>query len=95
MTDLQLDTAQLQEAGRTLRTVATEFHDANARSDSVAGAVGHDGLRDAIHDFAHGWDDTRADMVDAIAGLADACQGIGDGFEKIDTDFAAALRGDA
>lgn len=94
MTDLKLDTNQLQEAGRTLRTVASEFHDANAHSDAVADAVGHGDLHDAIHDFAHGWDDTRADMVDAIAGLADSCSGIGDGFEKLDNDFAAALRGD-
>lgn len=93
MSDLALDTNDLQEAGRTLRTVASEFHHANAHSDAVANAVGHHDLHDAIHDFAHGWDDTRADMVDAIAGLADACKGIGDGFEKLDGDFAAALRG--
>jgi hypothetical protein len=94
MGDISLDTDKLHEAGHQLRRVASEFKDANAHSDAVAGAVGHHELSDAIHDFAHGWDDTRADMVDAIAGLADSCAGIGDGFEKLDSDFAAALRGE-
>jgi hypothetical protein len=91
---LTIDTAALREAGTSLRAVATEFDRANANSDRVAEAVGHPGLKEALHDFAHGWDDTREDMVGTIAGLADACTGIGEGFEQLDSEFAAALLGE-
>ena len=91
---LKLDTAALQEAGASLRTVALEFDGANAHSDAAAEAVGHAGLADAVRGFAHGWDDRRAKMVDGIAALAEACTGIGDGFEDLDTQFAAALKGE-
>ncbi|MBO9556330.1 hypothetical protein [Cellulomonas sp.] len=92
---LKVDTAALREAGTSLRTVAAEFDRANAHSDDVASHVGHAGLSDAIKHFAHGWDDRRAKMVDSIAGLADACTGIGDGFEDLDREFAKALRGES
>jgi len=91
---LKIDTVALRSAGANLRSVAVEFDGANAKSDTVADAVGHAGLRDAIRDFAHGWDDSRADLVTAIGELADACTGIGEGFEDLDAQFAAALRGE-
>ncbi|MGN8244383.1 hypothetical protein ACTHAM_001286 [Cellulomonas soli] len=90
---LTVDTAALREAGTSLRTVASEFDGANANSDDVASHVGHAGLADCLRDFAHGWDDRRGKMVESIAGLADACTGIGDGFEDLDAEFARALTG--
>ena len=90
---LTLDTAALREAGTSLRLVAQEFSDANANSDGVAEIVGHAGLAECIGGFAHGWDDNRAKMVDSISGLAESCVGISDGFEKLDQDFASALKG--
>jgi hypothetical protein len=92
---LRVDTVALHEAGTSLRTVAQEFNDANAHSDAVAGAVGHPGLADCVRGFAHGWDDRREKMVGTIAGLAEACTGIGDGFQDLDSQFAAVLKGEA
>lgn len=89
-----LDTEELQQAGTSLRFVATEFDGADARSQDVAAAVGHAGLAGAVEDFASSWDDGRAKMVEAIASLAEVCTGIGEGFEELDTAFAAALRGE-
>lgn len=91
---LSLDTGVLREAGASLRSVASEFDGANATSDQIAAAVGHSALASTIRHFAHGWDDRRAGMVEQIAGLADACTGIGDSFDQLDTEFAAALKGD-
>ncbi len=93
--NLKLDTTALREAGSSLHAVALEFDRANVRSDAVADAVGHAGLASLVRDFAHGWDDTRADMVEGMAALADACTGIGEGFEDLDSEFAAALRGES
>ena len=94
MSDLKMDTVALRAAGTSLRTVAQEFHDANANSSSLGDALGHDGLAGTVRGFATSWDDRRGKMVDAIAVLADACTGIGENFEDLDTQFAAALRGE-
>ena len=91
---LTIDTGRLREAGASLRAVAIEFDGADAHSDGVADQVGHGGLGSCIRHFAHGWDDTRGKMVESIAGLADACTGIGEGFEDLDRQFAQALRGE-
>lgn len=95
MADLKLDTAQLRKTGTDLRLVATEFEHANARSEQLGEALGHAKLASKVRDFAHKWDDTRGKMVDAIASLAEACKDIGEGFESLDTELAAALRGES
>ncbi|MGH3889420.1 MAG: hypothetical protein ACRDSZ_23145 [Pseudonocardiaceae bacterium] len=74
--------------------MATEFHHANANSDDAADAIGHRGLADAVRSFAHNWDDRRAKMVEKIDTLAKSATGVGDAFEQVDTEFAAALRGE-
>lgn len=94
MDTLRVDTALLCVAGTQLRTVATEFHQANANSDDAAEAVGHHGLADAVRCFAHNWDDRRAKIVEKIGTLAKAATGVGEAFEKLDNEFAAALQGD-
>lgn len=90
---LKLDTVALRDAGANLRVVAQEFNDANANSDDVASSVGHPGLASCIEQFAHGWDDKRGKIVGMVTSLADSCTGIGEGFEGLDRDFAAALKG--
>jgi hypothetical protein len=94
MSDLKLDTVKLRDAGTSLRAVAQEFQGANATSTDLGPALGHEGLAATVRDFAVSWDDRREKMVGAVAGLAQACTGIGDGFEGLDTQFAAALRGE-
>ena len=84
----------LRTAGEQLRVVATEFHHANANSDDAAEAIGHRGLADAVRSFAHNWDDRRAKMIEKIDTLATSAAGVGEAFEQVDKEFAAALRGD-
>lgn len=91
---LKLDTVALRETGSGLRLVAQEFEGANANSAGLGEAIGHSGLAGAVRGFAVSWDDRRAKMVESIASLAEACTGIGEGFEGLDTQFAAALRGE-
>ena len=93
MADVELDLARLNEAGRRLTTVKHEFEHASANSRGLAEAVGHDGLADALIDFAEKWDDTREDMVANIGTLAEAASGIADAFTRLDTEYAAALEG--
>jgi len=91
---LTIDTDALREAGSMLRTVAAEFDDADAHTDALAEHVGHEELAAAVRDFSHGWDDRRSEMVQDIAALADSCGAVSDAFADLDTQFAAALRGE-
>lgn len=94
MGHLRLSTDELIAVGTDLRTVAAELHDASTTSTAIADAVGHAGLAEKVRDFAHGWDGRRAEMLEEVARLADACTGIGENFERLDTEFTAALRDD-
>ncbi|WP_336923463.1 hypothetical protein [Aquipuribacter sp. SD81] len=94
MADLEIDTVVLRETGAALRLVATEFEHANARTDALADALGHRGLAERVREFARSWDDRRAEMVEGIAALADTATGVGETYETIDSELAAALRGE-
>ena len=91
---LKLDTAALRDAGSGLRMVAQEFDGANAATTDLGPALGHERLAAKVRDFAYSWDDKREKMVGSIASLAEACTGVGEGFEGLDADFAGALRGE-
>jgi hypothetical protein len=91
MDALRVDTALLRTAGTQLRVVADEFQQANANSDDAAEVVGHRDLAEAVRSFAHNWDDRRAKMVEKIGALAESATTVGDAFEELDKEFAAAL----
>lgn len=91
---LQLDTTQLRDLGTSVRTIADEFTYADERSDELANAICHDDLASAVREFADNWDDRRLEIVDSIAGLAEACTGVGEEFEALDAEFASALLGE-
>lgn len=91
---LRVDTVVLREAGSSLRAIAQEFTNATAHSRDLGPALGHEGVAAQVRHFAISWDDRRNQMVEQIASLAQACAGIGEEFEALDTEFAAALRGE-
>lgn len=93
MTDLEIDTVILTDAGHALRIVATEFENANNNSDDAADAVGEHDLADKVRDFAHIWDDKRRKMLGDIAKLAEASSGTGEAFEQLERDFVDVLTG--
>ncbi|GAA5086677.1 hypothetical protein GCM10025760_06910 [Microbacterium yannicii] len=94
MDGVQLNLARLLEAGSRLTSVKSEFENASANARGLADAVGHDGLADALIDFADKWDDTRKDMVANIGTLAEASTGIAEAFGQLDSEYANALSGD-
>lgn len=91
MADLVVDTTVLSDLGSDLGRVATEFAEANVRSDAIAAAVGHDRLSDTVRSFAHGWDDTREDMVEQITFLAEATTAIAETLVETDSELACSL----
>ncbi len=95
MADLDIDTSVLADAGASLRVVATEFDQANSRSDTAAEAVGHPELADHVREFAHNWDDRRAKMLEGISALAQIATDVGEQFEDVEQQLVANLEGRA
>ena len=91
MTDLRVDLASLRAVSTDLTGIGREFAEANVHSDRIADAAGHPGLADAIRYFANSWDDTRADMLESIQGLAEAATAVADIFTETDLELARAL----
>jgi ABC-type transporter Mla subunit MlaD len=88
-----IDVGALDELGSDLGSVGSEFADANSTSDQYASAVGHSGLSDTVRSFAHGWDDKRAKMTEAIQNLSQASTSIADGWRQVDQQGADAVNG--
>lgn len=94
MPDLNVDLDAVRELGSSLTTVANEFENANANSDRIAGAVGHEGLAGVVRDFAHKWDDTREKMTENLKMLAESSTQVADAFTQVDGDLAKGLEGE-
>ena len=91
MPDLSLNPAVVRDLAGSLSSIASEFRDANTRSDRIAAALGHSDLEDAVKNFAHEWDDTREAMVGDIDTLSKTSTAIADGFEQTDQQLGKAL----
>lgn len=61
------------------------------RSDRIAEAVGHDGLAEAVREFAHGWDDRRTELTRKVRALAAAAATTAQAFTEVDAELARAL----
>ncbi|HEV6953754.1 MAG TPA: type VII secretion target [Promicromonospora sp.] len=93
MADLRVDLDAVRELGSSLTVVADEFEGANANSDRIAGAVGHEGLAGVVRDFAHKWDDTRGKMTENLRKLAEASTQVAQAFTEVDSELGKALEG--
>jgi len=91
MTDLRVDLDAVRQLGTDLGHVADELEQANARSDRIAAAVGHEHLARTVRKFAHDWDDTRKKITGSVRALADASTQVAEAFEQTDHDLAHAL----
>lgn len=93
MSTLIVEVDAIRTLGTDLKAVATEFEGANANSDGIAAAVGHGGLAETVRDFAHKWDDTRAEMVEGLKALGDAATTVADNWVDLDKQGADVLNG--
>ena len=93
MSDLQVDTAVLHQAGAGLRAVYREFRDAGEHARPGAEVIAHDGLRDRLEEFADGWDDRRTRMAEGIEALGEIATQAAEAYEEIEQHLVAALEG--
>jgi len=88
---LKVDTDSVRSVSNDLIRITSELTDAQAHSDDVADAVGHDGLAGALRNFAGSWDDRRRKLIEQIAQLRDSATSIADAFDDTDSALARAL----
>ncbi|WP_198410512.1 hypothetical protein [Mycetocola zhujimingii] len=91
MSDLEIRTDLLEQLKTDLDAIAKEFEKADGFSDDVANAVGHDELAGKVKDFAHKWNDKRADMTEAVKALQQQIEAISDAFNEADSELTKAL----
>lgn len=90
---MQVEVEAIAKLGEDLKSVAAEFESANADSNSIAAAVGHEGLSDVVVSFAHGWDDKREKMVKAMKALGEAATQVAQTWKDFDQQGADTLNG--
>ncbi len=88
---MRIDLDRLEGLSTTLETVHSDFSNAEKLTDSWRDEVGHDGLADKLHDFSGNWDDTRANMLEGIANMAQLARDVAKAFRDADGELAKAL----
>ncbi|MCE1174895.1 MAG: hypothetical protein LWW77_09855 [Propionibacteriales bacterium] len=90
---MQVEVDAIATLGQDLVAVATEFEGANANSDTIADAVGHAELAEAVRDFAHGWDDRREKLAKATRSLGEAAGQVAATWKDFDQQGVDTLNG--
>lgn len=79
----------------SLKSIVTEFDQAEDRADVLEGAIGdpfgRGTLREAVEDFEDRWDDKRDELRDGIKQVQEHVQGVLDGFTDWDVETAAGM----
>lgn len=89
---LQVDTDQLRDTARAVRTITAGLSSLSNDAEGVADAFGHSGLADAYGDYVNGWRIHRERLLTAVEGLAEMCDQVAQAFE--DVDYGLAGEGD-
>lgn len=93
MADLKLDFDELSRSAQTAYRVASDFGGAERIAEDAAAATGHDGLAGKVREFGEKWDIARGELQDNLRLVADYLGAVVDTFTDLDTDLAAATKG--
>lgn len=93
VSDLKIDTCELQETGSALRILAGELRDAQHLVTNARCSIGHGRLSSRLDDMQGSWDDRRNDLRDAIEELAGVVKDAAKSFEGVEENLHAALTG--
>ena len=92
MADLKVDIAVLQASERTLRRLKAEFDGIEDRRDDTRNIWGHDGLREAMHEFASNMDHHRKELSEKIQQTGEKIATTIETFREADEKLEAELR---
>lgn len=91
MADLRVDRAVLSASERTLSSLRSEFDSIEDRRDDTRGIWGHDGLRDAMHEFASNMKHHRRELSDKITETGEKISATLEAFREADEQLASEL----
>ncbi|MBD7956951.1 hypothetical protein H9651_04830 [Microbacterium sp. Sa4CUA7] len=94
MADLKLDFAELRRSAGTAERIATDFAGAERIAGETAAATGHDRLAGTVREFGDKWDIARGELQENLRQVADYLGAVIDTFTDLDTDLAAAVKGE-
>ena len=94
MADFKIDTEELRSAASVLKTIGSEFKNANENVEPTAIAVGDSDLAYAVRKFALSWNQHREELTDQISTLRTHLTNAADNIEATDEALAANLEGD-
>ena len=99
MTDVYLNTQELDEVVANLDVSIAEFDEATSVSSGMQDAVGRPddrgSLRGRLADFENDWNNTRDDLKEQLEQIRQHLQDIIDGWREWDAEAAAAMQSDA
>lgn len=91
MGDLMVDIAVLTASERDLAQLKSEFDGIEDRRDDTAEVWGHDGLRDAMHEFASNMKHHRKELSEKIQANGEKIGATLDAFREADEKLASEL----
>ncbi|WP_419995867.1 WXG100 family type VII secretion target [Streptomyces boninensis] len=89
---IKADLKVIRACSRALYRIHRQFKDHGNPADGYMSDLGYEGLRDAFDDFNDTWKKTRGKLVDELEELAKFTEKAADGYDRVDTKLANALR---
>ena len=88
---LVVSTDALRDASTRIAAVSDAFASANVDVEPAAASTPFLPLSFAIREFSNNWSSRRGDLLDKLATLADAANGVAETFEETDTELSNAI----
>jgi uncharacterized protein YukE len=89
--DLKVDYMLLEHAEQELDGLRHEFDEIEQRRDDSAGYWGHDGVQDAMHEFASNMDYNRKKLSEKLTTVREKVTGTLEAFREADAELAKSF----
>jgi uncharacterized protein YukE len=89
--DLRVDYYALEDSERTLSTLKSEFDDIENRRDDTSGVWGHDGVKDAMDEFAGNMDYNRGKLSEKLTEVGGKIANTLETFRSADEELAKSF----
>lgn len=93
MADIKLDTSELRSRARALGSTCSTLRTVSGDAESIACAVGHDGLAGKVREFGNAWTINRDRLIKELEALSQVISAVADTYEDMDRQIASAAQG--
>lgn len=93
--DLKVNYILLEQAEAKLDTLRNEFDNIEKRRDRTEDHWGHDGVKDAMHEFASNMDYNRKKLSEKLSTVKEKVTGTLEAFREADAELAKSFDEDS